>query len=188
MSEIIKHGVLHDDAWQGVRLADGEGTAADDALAALPLPPAGSIVPLALWLARRDELLAAGPHAYGVWLAGDAALDALLADLPQLALIAIDFPKFADGRGYSLAALLRRRYQYTGELRAIGDVLRDQFFFMLRCGFDVLQPREGKYTTPQLEAALASLKDFSEPYQGAVDRPQPLFRRQPRSPLQKDAA
>ena len=176
MSEIIKHGALHDDVWQIVRL-DGDNATEADALAALPLPAAGSIVPLALWLARRDELLAAGPRAYGVWLAGDDALDALLADLPQLALVAIDFPKFADGRGYSLAALLRRRYQYTGELRAIGDVLRDQFFYLTRCGFDVLQPRAGRYSRAELEAALASLRDFSAPYQGAADQPEPLFRR-----------
>ncbi|WP_068638800.1 DUF934 domain-containing protein [Thauera butanivorans] len=183
MSDIIKNGLIQSDDWQVLRLAEGEA-AADAAL------PAGrAIVPLAVWQARRDELLPkAEAGVLGVWLAGSEDPFALEADLPLLQLVAVDFPKFADGRGYSIATLLRTRLGYGGELRAIGDVLRDQFFFMLRCGFSVLQPREGKYTTAQLEAALASLKDFTTPYQGAVDRPEPLFRRQPRTPLQKDAA
>ena len=65
----------------------------------------------------------------------------------------------------------------TGELRAIGDVLRDQFFYLTRCGFDALQPRAGRYSRTELEAALSSLRDFSAPYQGAADQPDPLFRR-----------
>ena len=183
MSEIIKSGRVQADEWTVLRLAEGDDPAA------VALPAGRVIVPLAVWQAQRAELLPkAEAGVLGVWLAGNEDPTALAADLSALPLIAVDFPKFADGRGYSIATLLRTRHGYTGELRAIGDVLRDQFFFMLRCGFDVLQPREGKYTTPQLEAALASLKDFSEPYQGAVDRPQPLFRRQPRSPVQKDAA
>ncbi|MCV2218741.1 MULTISPECIES: DUF934 domain-containing protein [unclassified Thauera] len=183
MSDIIKNGLIQPDDWQVLRLAEGEA-AADVAL------PAGRIiVPLAVWQARRDELLPkAEAGVLGVWLAGDEDPFALEADLPALQLVAVDFPKFADGRGYSIATLLRTRLGYGGELRAIGDVLRDQFFFMLRCGFSVLQPSEGKYTTAQLEAALTSLKAFSNPYQGAVDVPEPLFRRQTRTPLQKDAA
>ena len=183
MSEIIKNGRIAANDWNVLRLAE-----TDDA-GSFALPAGRVIVPLAVWQAQRAELLPkAEAGVVGVWLAGDADPAELAADLSKLQLVAVDFPKFADGRGYSIATLLRTRHGYGGELRAIGDVLRDQFFFMLRCGFDVLQPREGKYTTLQLEAALASLKDFSEPYQGAVDRPQPLFRRQPRSPLQKDAA
>ena len=183
MSEIIKNGRIEASDWIVLRL-----TETDDA-ASVALPAGRVIVPLAVWQAQREALLPkAEAGAVGVWLAGDADPADLAPDLPKLQLVAVDFPKFADGRGYSIATLLRTRHGYTGELRAIGDVLRDQFFFMLRCGFDVLQPREGKYTTVQLEAALASLKDFSEPYQGAVDRPQPLFRRQPRTPVHKDAA
>lgn len=183
MSEIIKNGQIQADDWIVVRLAE------TDTADSIELPAGRVIVPLAVWQARRDELLPkAEAGVLGVWLAGDADPTELAADLAKLQLVAVDFPKFADGRGYSIAALLRTRLGYGGELRAIGDVLRDQFFFMLRCGFDVLLPREGKYTRAQLDAALASLKDFSEPYQGAVDRPEPLFRRQPRGPLQKDAA
>ena len=71
------------------------------------------------------------------------------------------------------ARLLRDRYGYTGEVRAIGDVLRDQLFFMQRCGFDAFVIREDR----SAEDALQSLKDFSETYQAATDQPQPLFRR-----------
>lgn len=183
MFEIIKNGRIETSDWIVLRLAE------TDSPASVALPSGRVIVPLAVWQAQREALLPrAEAGTLGVWLAGDADPAELAADLPKLQLVAVDFPKFADGRGYSIATLLRTRLGYTGELRAIGDVLRDQFFFMLRCGFDVLQPREGKYTTAQLEAALASLKDFSEPYQGAVDRPQPLFRRQPRNPSSKEAA
>ena len=183
MSDIIKNGRILADDWTVLRLAEGEEAAT------VALPAGRVIVPLALWQARRDALLEqARAGAVGVWLAGDEDPAALAADLAALQVIAVDFPKFADGRGYSLATLLRTRHGYTGALRAIGDVLRDQFFFLLRCGFSELQPRAGKYTAAQLEAALASLRDFSEPYQGAVDRPEPLFRRQPRRPLAREAA
>lgn len=175
MSDIIKRGKLHSDDWTIVRQAEGED------IASLELPAGRVIVPLPVWLARRDSLLAkAEAGVVGVWLAGDEDPAALADDLLRLQLIAIDFPKFADGRGYSIATLLRTRHGYAGELRAIGDVLRDQFFYLTRCGFDALQPKEGKYTRVQLEAALASLNDFSEPYQAAVDRAEPLFRRRPR--------
>ncbi|MFU2487065.1 DUF934 domain-containing protein [Thauera sp. WH-1] len=186
MSDIIKNGRVHADEWTVLRLAEGANV---DEAATVALPPGRVIVPLAVWQARRSELLAkAEAGVLGVWLAGNEDPAALADDLLRLQLVAIDFPKFADGRGYSIATLLRTRHGYTGELRAIGDVLRDQFFFLLRCGFSVLQPREGRYTPAQLEAALASLRDFSQPYQGAVDRPEPLFRRQPRNPLNKEAA
>ncbi|MDO9596818.1 MAG: DUF934 domain-containing protein [Azoarcus sp.] len=175
MSEIIKNGAIHADEWTLVRLAEGEDAAT------VELPAGRVIVPLAVWLARRDALLAqAEAGVLGVWLAGTDNPAALADDLLRLQLIAVDFPKFADGRGYSIATLLRARHGYAGELRAVGDVLRDQFFFLTRCGFDVLVPKADKYTRTQLETALTSLKDFSEPYQGAVDRAEPLFRRQSR--------
>ena len=116
-------------------------------------------------------------------LANDADLAALAAEcaFEGVERIELDFPKFTDGRAYSAAALLRTRYGFKGEIRAIGDVLRDQFFFMQRCGFDTIQPKAGKYSDAQLEEALASLKDFSTPYQAAIDQPQPLFRRTQRA-------
>jgi uncharacterized protein (DUF934 family) len=85
----------------------------------------------------------------------------------------VNFPKFTDGRGYSTGRLLRERYGYRGELRAIGDIFRDQLLYLSRCGFDAFVLRPGE--DPQ--AALAAFGDFSEAYQAAVDRPLPLFRR-----------
>lgn len=97
-----------------------------------------------------------------------------LADrLPGLKLIAVRFPKYGDGRGYSIARLLRERYGYKGELRAIGVVARDHLQLMAQCGFDSFQLREGE----DAQAALAGLGDFSEAYQASTAQPTPLFRR-----------
>ncbi|MDR1462066.1 MAG: DUF934 domain-containing protein, partial [Azoarcus sp.] len=109
----------------------------------------------------------------GVWLDSDESPEAIAADLAHFSVIAVNFPKFTDGRGYSTARLLRERYGYAGELRAIGDVLQDQLYFMRRCGFNAYAVRADK----DIEAALAGLADFDESYQPAVDSPQPLFRR-----------
>lgn len=99
---------------------------------------------------------------------------AALADrLAAIKVIAINFPRFGDGRGYSIARLLRERYGYKGELRAIGEVARDQLHAMAQCGFDAFQLREGE--DPQ--AALAAFGDFSDTYQATAAQPQPLFRR-----------
>ena len=87
--------------------------------------------------------------------------------------IAINFPKFGDGRGYSIARLLRERYGYKGELRAVGEVARDHLHAMAQCGFDAFQLREGENPQEVLEA----FGDFSEQYQATAAQPQPLFRR-----------
>ena len=87
--------------------------------------------------------------------------------------IAINFPKFGDGRGYSIARLLRERYGYKGELRAVGEVARDHLHAMAQCGFDAFQLREGE--DPQ--EALEAFGDFSDSYQATAARPEPLFRR-----------
>jgi uncharacterized protein (DUF934 family) len=91
----------------------------------------------------------------------------------ELPLIAIDFPKFSDGRGYSSARLLRDRLGFKGELRAVGDVLRDQLFYMLRCGIDSFALKTGK----DIDGALEAFREFSVTYQAAADDPRPLFRR-----------
>ena len=93
--------------------------------------------------------------------------------LPGLKLIAVNFPKYGDGRGYSIARLLRERYGYKGELRAIGVVARDHLQLMAQCGFDSFQLREGE----DAQAALAGLEDFGESYQANAAQPVPLFRR-----------
>lgn len=97
----------------------------------------------------------------------------VITHLPKAQLVAINFPKFGDGRGYSKARLLRERFHWTGELRAVGEVLADQLFYMLRCGFDSFELLDGK----NVEHALRSMRDFSVTYQGATDDPRPLFRR-----------
>ena len=135
--------------------------------------PAGPIaVPLSTWKERRAELLAR-KEPVGVWLKPDDDPAELLADLESLALVAVNFPKFTDGRGYSTAALLRTRHGYKGELRAFGDVGRDQLFYLARCGFDAFSL--AAHRDP--EAALSAFEDFSVRYQGSVDDPTPLFRR-----------
>jgi uncharacterized protein (DUF934 family) len=122
-------------------------------------------VPLAQWLAEREQLIAEGAPV-GVLLepADDPAT--LAADLPRLHAIAVHFPAFADGRGYSIARLLRERHAWTGELRAVGDVLRDQLFYLARCGFDTFALRDGQ----DAMAAVSAFRDFSDAYQGATDR------------------
>jgi uncharacterized protein (DUF934 family) len=99
---------------------------------------------------------------------------ALVADrLGRVARVEVNFPKFGDGRGYSIARLLRERYGYKGELRAVGAVVRDHLFYMESCGFDAFELREGEDPAE----ALAAFDDFSESYQASVTRPLPLFRR-----------
>ena len=110
----------------------------------------------------------------GLWLQGDCEVETLGDDANRFSVIAVNFPTFMDGRGFSVATLLRSRYNYSGELRAIGGVIRDQLFYLKRSGFNsfVLNNQSN------LEGALESLQDFSETYQSSVDSPEPLYRRQ----------
>jgi uncharacterized protein (DUF934 family) len=109
----------------------------------------------------------------GVWLEGHAEIEQIIEPLLDLPLIAINFPKFADGRGFSSARLIRERYNYSGELRAIGGFIRDQLYLLKRCGFNAFQFSDEN----ELSDAAESLKDFSENYQVSVDQKNPLFRR-----------
>jgi uncharacterized protein (DUF934 family) len=93
--------------------------------------------------------------------------------LPGLKVVAVNFPKYGDGRGYSIGRLLRERYGYKGELRAVGVVARDHLQLLAQCGFDSFQLREGEDPAE----ALAGLADFSESYQASAAQPVPLFRR-----------
>ena len=168
MPDIIRHAQVVADNWSPVDSADG----------ALPEPlPGGDLlVPLALWQAHRAELLThAKKLAWKLGIRVDSNEDptAFAADLEHFSLIAIRFPQFGDGRGYSLARLLRERFAYCGELRAVGDVIRDNLYFLSQCGFDAFELNAGT----DAETALASLRDFSESYQTSVAQPQPLFRR-----------
>ena len=95
------------------------------------------------------------------------------ASLGQARVVAVNFPKFGDGRGFSLARLLRERYGYKGELRAVGAVGRDHLYYMAQCGFDAFELRAGE----DPEEALAAFGDFSDSYQSTTAQPLPLFRR-----------
>ena len=163
MQRLIKNGEVVNDSWH---VLDKDATLDG-------LPNSDSIiVPLALWL-EHSHALKARDGGLGVWLDSDEEVESIAGDLDQFQVIALNFPVFSDGRNYSNARLLRDRYQYQGEVRAIGDVLRDQLFFMQRCGFDAFALRADR----NAEEALESLKDFSNCYQAATDQPLPLFRR-----------
>lgn len=163
--KIIKNKVVVEDDWLILRLKENE-TPEQVAV------PAGKImVPLKVWLAQRAALQYR--PALGVWLVSDERPEDLTGDVEKFSVIAIDFPRFADGRGYSIAYNLRARLGYSGELRAIGDVLRDQMFYMQRVGFDAFAPRPDR----NIYDALKGLSDFSETYQASVDLKFPLFRR-----------
>jgi uncharacterized protein (DUF934 family) len=165
----------------GLARNTGEAAAPPELVASLDVPATGKvIVPLALWQTRRAELQPRiDTQEVAVWLDGCEPVEALVesVDFASVPLLALNFPKAGDGRAYSSATLLRSRYHYHGPLWAVGDVQRDYFAFMLRCGFDTLLPRAGRYTTAQLHEAVASLGLFEQPYQGAVDDPRPLWRR-----------
>lgn len=168
MRDIIKDKAIVTDDWQLLRLAEEQTP--DSA----PVPAGKIIVPLAVWQAQHAALQGRGD--IGVWLAGDEQPEDLRSDVDKLPLIAVDFPKFTDGRGYSIAYHLRARLGFAGELRAIGDVLRDQLFYMQRVGFNAYAVREGR----DIHDALKGLSDFSQAYQAAWDWKMPLFRRERR--------
>jgi phosphoadenosine phosphosulfate reductase len=106
------------------------------------LPDTPAILSKPRWLAVRDDL-AAHSAPLGLLLAPGETLDDLAADLPRFALIALDFPQFTDGRAFSTARLLREKYSFAGELRAVGNVLADQIPFMRRVGFDAFEVGHG---------------------------------------------
>jgi uncharacterized protein (DUF934 family) len=136
-----------------------------DASAAPAIPPTGPvIVSLEQWQTYRDELLKRGT-ALGIRLHSDQPPELIAADLQHFAVVALEFPKFRDGRAYSYARLLRERYKFTGELRAVGEVLLEQLFFMLRTGFDAFDV-QGADPLRDYRTALA---DFSVWYQPAAD-------------------
>jgi uncharacterized protein (DUF934 family) len=156
MATLIKNKRIVPDSWQLLKPAAEGGVPG--------LPQTGDwIVPLALWQEQRAQL-ARRQGRNGVLLENTEDSHALAEDFDKLALIAVRFPKFTDGRGYSIARVLRR-LGWKGELRAVGDVLRDQLFYLSRCGFDAFQLREDQ----DGEAALSAFNDFSAPYQPAAD-------------------
>lgn len=135
------------------------------------LPEGKLIVSLPLWKAHKEQLLSR-PEEIGILLKPDNEPSEIAQDLAHFSVVAIDFPKFADGRGYSSARELRTRYHYGKEIRAVGDVLRDQIYLMARCGFNAFAVREDRC----INDALNAFNDFSVNYQGDAVEERPLYR------------
>jgi uncharacterized protein (DUF934 family) len=149
---LVKNGELYESSFVDVSGAD-----------AIP-PDVPIIVSLEQWQAQRDALLARGTP-LGIRLRSDQPPQLIAADLASFTVVALEFPKFRDGRAYSYARLLRERYGYKGELRAVGDVLLEQLFFMLRTGFDVFELQ----SADPLRDFRTAVSEFSVWYQPTAD-------------------
>jgi uncharacterized protein (DUF934 family) len=136
-----------------------------------PLPDAGGVIlSFARFQVEGDALLGEG-RAVGVRMEVDQPVEDLAYDLPRLSVVALAFPKFRDGRQYSAARILRERFGFDGEIRAVGDVLREQAAFMVRCGFDAFEAADG--SSPQ-EWVAAAFR-YRHVYQRATDERVPAF-------------
>jgi len=157
-----------------IRLKDGHMAPSDDPFTHVcddeDLPPGDVILSLTRFQAEGDRLLSQG-RSVGVRLEAGESVEDLAYDLPRIAVVALAFPKFRDGRQYSNARLLRERYGYRGEVRAVGDVLREQAGFMVRCGFDAFEPADGS-SAQEWEAVTHR---FRHVYQRAADNREPAF-------------
>jgi uncharacterized protein (DUF934 family) len=156
---LIKHGQVVDDPW--VPLADQDA-----------VPASGAVIVSLGRLRAEHEALLARREPLGVRLASQETAGELAGHLAALSLVALEFPTFKDGRAYSTGRLLRERYHYKGELRAVGNVLRDQFLFMLRCGFDAFEVASEQ----EAGAWKKAMDEFSVWYQAAADDRQPAAR------------
>jgi len=152
-------------------IVDNQWTLITD-INAVEIPMGKIIIPLVVWnkniqaFSKRAELP-------GLLLNGDENPADFLGDIRLLKIIAVDFPVFTDGRGFSIGNLLRERYAYKGELRACGGFIRDQLYYLKRCGFNSFQFNKDI----DLDAAQKSLLDFSNDYQVSASQQSPLFRR-----------
>lgn len=160
----------------------GELTVTPEQIAGTKIPTTGNVIlPLSVFANIRASKINASASlmdaaSTGIWLDTHEKIEDLIAavgDINTLPIIAVHVERFADGRIFSLGTLLRTRYGFKNELRAFGDVLRDQIFFLKRAGFTSFIIRKDR----SAEDALKSLNDFSQPYQGAVDEPKPVFLR-----------
>ncbi len=157
-----------------IRLKAGQFAWADDRFTAVadeePIPAGDVILSLKRFMAEGEALLA--NRAVGVLLAPGEAVEDLAYDLHRLPVVALAFPKYRDGRGLTSARLLRERYGYKGEVRAVGEVLREQALHMVRCGFDAFAPADG--SDPDAWAA-AAVRRYRHVYQRAADAREPAF-------------
>lgn len=165
MQKLIKDGAIAENTW--TLIAKPENDATD-----VQVPSGQVIVPLSVWIAQQAVLSARTD--VGVWLDSHETADQLGDAAKNLPLIGVNFPVFMDGRAFSTARLLRERFGFTGELRAIGGFIRDQLCYLRRCGVNAFA-----FANPEanLDEAVKSLSDFSEYYQASVDQPLPLFKR-----------
>ena len=157
-----------------IKLQGGRMVLANDAFTHVcddqDLPQGDVIISLTRFQADGERLLGEG-RSVGVRLEPNEEAEALAYDLPRLALVALAFPKFRDGRQYSNARLLRERYGFQAEVRAVGDVLREQAGFMVRCGMDAFEPADG--STPEQWEHVTHR--FRHVYQRAADGRAPAF-------------
>ena len=133
------------------------------------IPAGAAIVSLKRFMAEGETLLAG--RAVGVRLESDQAVEDLAYDLPRIAVAALVFPKYRDGRAYTSARLLRERYGFTGQIRAVGDVLLDRAQFLVRCGFDAFVPADD--SNPETWGA--ATRRYRHVYQRAADHREPAF-------------
>lgn len=157
-----------------IRWRNGRAEPAEDAFTHVAddqdLPPGDVIISLTRFQTDGDRLIHEG-RKVGVRLSSDEEVEALAYDLPRVAVVALEFPKFRDGRAYTSARLLRERFAFTGEVRAVGEVLREQASFMVRCGFDAFEPADGAGTQEWDAAA----RRYRHVYQRASDGRAPAF-------------
>ena len=158
-----------------IRIEDGHAAVAEDSFQFVgdedQVPASGDVVvSLARFQSEGETLMAQGRR-LGVRLQPGEEVESLAYDLPRLALVELRFEKFRDGRPYSSAVLLRERYGYAGELRAVGDVLREQAQHMLRCGFDAFVPADGSSS----QEWLAATRRYRHVYQSGADNRAPIF-------------
>ncbi len=157
-----------------IRWRDGQAVWAEDPFTDVdddqPVPQGDVIVSLARFQREGRTLLGEGRN-LGVRLAADEAPESLIIDLARLAVVCLAFPKFRDGRAYSAARVLRERMAYTGELRAVGDVVLDLAVPVLRCGFDTVVPADS--SSPDQWTAAA--RRFRHVYQRSADGREPAF-------------
>lgn len=168
---LIKDGKIAQDPW--IEAAPDAALPDVDAL----------LVPYAVWHEHREALMKRNGR-LGVRLAADQPPQIIAGDLDRLDLVALEFPTFRDGRAYSYARLLRERYGYKKELRAVGNVLRDQFLFMHRCGFDAYAVADEKLAAEWSRA----LAEISVVYQPSTDRRRPISSLRRRTPAGPGAA
>ena len=165
MQNLIKNGEVINDDWRILDKSSG--------LDALNTSTKKSvIVPLNFWKLYRSEARAYSGH-IAIWLDSDELISDIKHQIGEFSVIALNFPVFSDGRSYTNARELRQSLNFEGEIRAIGDVLRDQIFYMSRCGFNSFQLRSDQ----DPHACIDALQDFQESYQSTSENQNPLFRR-----------